>query len=236
MIPRSTCQHGRMEGGCGGRLATHDRSAGTGVAVDVLETELNPEAIPVELPPVSGSHHYLPALDGLRALAVTAVVAYHFGFHWADGGYLGVDLFFVLSGFLITGLLIGEWQLRPGSGSRSFWFRRAKRLLPAVMLLLIVLSIYSRLGGPNISRRPSRPDGIATLFYYANWHLIFTHQSYFAQFDAALPAAPHLVARDRGAVLPGVAAPPAGGRSAAPAGGPPGGAPTARPPCSPAAP
>ena len=54
----------------------------------------------------------MPALDGLRALAVAAVVAYHFGFHWADGGYLGVDFFFVLSGFLITGLLVGEWDNR----------------------------------------------------------------------------------------------------------------------------
>jgi hypothetical protein len=148
-----------------------------GVAVDVLTTEENPEAISVELPPVSGTHHYMPALDGLRALAVAAVVAYHFGFHWADGGYLGVDFFFVLSGFLITGLLIGEWDSRRTIGLRSFWFRRARRLLPAVMLLLIVLSIYSRLGGPNIVESTFKADGIATLFYYANWHFIFTHQS-----------------------------------------------------------
>ena len=154
-----------------------------GIAVDVLATEENPEAIPVELPPVSGTHHYMPALDGLRALAVAAVVAYHFGFHWADGGYLGVDFFFVLSGFLITGLLIGEWDNRRSIGLRSFWFRRAKRLLPAVMLLLIVLSLYSRFGGPNIVESTFKADGIATLFYYANWHLIFTHQSYFAQFQ-----------------------------------------------------
>ena len=154
-----------------------------GITVDVLATEENPEAIAVELPPVSGTHHYMPALDGLRALAVAGVVAYHFGFHWADGGYLGVDFFFVLSGFLITGLLIGEWNGRQTIGLRSFWFRRAKRLLPAVMLLLVVLSVYSRLGGPNIVESTFKGDGLATLFYYANWHLIFTHQSYFAQFE-----------------------------------------------------
>ncbi len=156
---------------------------GPGITVDVLATEDNPEAIPVELPPVSGSHHYMPALDGLRALAVAGVVAYHFGFHWADGGYLGVDFFFVLSGFLITGLLVGEWNSRQTIGLRSFWFRRAKRLLPAVMLLLVVLSVYSRLGGPNIVESTFKSDGLATLFYYANWHLILTHQSYFAQFE-----------------------------------------------------
>jgi peptidoglycan/LPS O-acetylase OafA/YrhL len=163
-----------------GRASSLD---GNGITVDVLATEENPEAIPVELPPVSGGHHYMPALDGLRALAVAGVVAYHFGFHWADGGYLGVDFFFVLSGFLITGLLVGEWDRRRTIGLRSFWFRRAKRLLPAVMLLLVVLSLYARLGGPNITSSTFRADGMATLFYYANWHLIFAHQSYFDQFQ-----------------------------------------------------
>src|SRR5665811_1452844 len=138
--------------------------------------------MPVPVPSVSGSHHYLPALDGLRALAVAGVVAYHFNFHWANGGYLGVDFFFVLSGFLITGLLVGEWNSRRTIGLRPFWFRRAKRLLPAVMLLLLVLSLYTWLGGPNITASTFAADGVATLFYYANWHLIFAHQSYFTQF------------------------------------------------------
>ena len=154
-----------------------------GVAVDVLATEDNPEAIPVELPPVSGSHHYMPALDGLRALAVAAVVAYHFGFHWADGGYLGVDFFFVLSGFLITGLLLGELDRR-----------RERR--PALLLVPAGQTAPARrhaavdraldllaLGGPNIVESTFKADGLATLFYYANWHLIFTHQSYFTQFQ-----------------------------------------------------
>jgi peptidoglycan/LPS O-acetylase OafA/YrhL len=152
------------------------------IADDGLAVEDNPEAIPVELPPVSGSHHYLPALDGLRALAVAGVVAYHFKLHWANGGYLGVDFFFVLSGFLITGLLVGEWDRHRAIGLRSFWFRRARRLLPAVMLMLAVLSVYAWLGGPNITASTFGADGVATLFYYANWHLIFTHQSYFTQF------------------------------------------------------
>jgi peptidoglycan/LPS O-acetylase OafA/YrhL len=154
---------------------------------DVLATDPNPEAIPVEIPPVSGTHHYMPALDGLRALAVSAVVAYHFGLHWANGGYLGVDFFFVLSGFLITGLLVGETDRHGTIGLRSFWFRRARRLLPAVMLLLLVLSLYTWLGGPNITPSMFGGDGISTLFYYANWHLIFTHQSYFDQFLVPSP-------------------------------------------------
>jgi peptidoglycan/LPS O-acetylase OafA/YrhL len=154
---------------------------------DVLATDPNAEAIPVEIPPVSGAHQYMPALDGLRALAVAAVVAYHFGLHWANGGYLGVDFFFVLSGFLITGLLVGESDRHGTIGLRSFWFRRARRLLPAVMLLLLVLSLYTWLGGPNITPSMFGGDGLATLYYYANWHLIFTHQSYFDQFLVPSP-------------------------------------------------
>lgn len=140
------------------------------------------DGMPVEVPSVSGSHRYFPSLDGLRALAVAGVICYHFNFHWANGGYLGVDFFFVLSGFLITSLLVGEWASTRSIGLRSFWARRARRLLPAVLVLLLVLTVYDWAGGPNIASGTFRPDAIATLFYYANWHLIFTHQSYFAQF------------------------------------------------------
>lgn len=150
-------------------------------------TTESPAGVPVEIPSVSGSHRYMPALDGLRALAVAGVVAYHFNFHWANGGYLGVDFFFVLSGFLITSLLAGEWMGTRRIGLRSFWARRARRLLPGVLVLLLVLTAYDWLGGPNISTATFRPDAIATLFYYANWHLIFTHQTYFTQFQLPSP-------------------------------------------------
>jgi peptidoglycan/LPS O-acetylase OafA/YrhL len=145
-----------------------------------------PAGLPVVVPSVSGSHRYMPALDGLRALAIAGVVAYHYNLHWANGGYLGVDFFFVLSGFLITSLLAGEWTATATIALRSFWARRARRLLPAVLLLLLVLTAYDWLGGPNINTT-FRPDAIATLFYYANWHLIFTHQSYIAQFELPSP-------------------------------------------------
>ena len=89
---------------------------------------------------VTGRH--LPALNGLRAVAVIGVVAYHLQLGWARGGYLGVDLFFVLSGFLITTLLLEEWV---GSGRISlaaFWGRRARRLLPALFLVVAALAVY----------------------------------------------------------------------------------------------
>ena len=74
---------------------------------------------------------YQPALDGLRAFAVLSVFAYHLDAGWARGGFLGVDTFFVLSGFLITSLLVGEWARRGGISFAGFWARRARRLLPA---------------------------------------------------------------------------------------------------------
>lgn len=139
--------------------------------------------------------HYLPALDGLRAFAVGAVVAYHLSFGWASGGYLGVDLFFVLSGFLITSLLVEEWLKRSTISFPKFWARRARRLLPALFMVLVAIAIFvvlnGQFGGPGagaqIDLSGLRGDALATLFYVANWHAIFAHQSYFAQFSAPSP-------------------------------------------------
>ena len=80
---------------------------------------------------------YQPALDGMRALAVAAVLAYHAGLPWARGGFLGVDAFFVLSGFLITSLLLAEWRSVASINLPGFWARRAQRLLPALFLMLL---------------------------------------------------------------------------------------------------
>src|SRR3954451_17861133 len=79
---------------------------------------------------------YLPGLDGLRALAVLAVLLYHAGVSWLPGGFLGVDQFFVLSGFLITSLLLTEARERGRVDLRRFWLRRARRLLPAVAVVI----------------------------------------------------------------------------------------------------
>lgn len=80
--------------------------------------------------PVGSDQKYLPGLDGLRAIAVAAVVAYHLGYGWAQGGLLGVSVFFTLSGYLITDILVGQWAARGRIGLASFWLRRARRLLP----------------------------------------------------------------------------------------------------------
>ncbi|MGH9297324.1 MAG: acyltransferase family protein [Acidimicrobiales bacterium] len=141
---------------------------------------------PVELA-VRG--RYLPALDGVRALAILGVFAYHLGFGWASGGYLGVDLFFVLSGFLITSLLIEERLSNGRIALPAFWGRRALRLLPGLLLLLLVLGAFLAVVGPGplVDPHAARSDAIATILYVANWHQLFAHQSYFAQFSAPSP-------------------------------------------------
>ena len=89
--------------------------------------------------PIEGGQRYMPGLDGLRALAVLAVLAYHLEIGWAQGGLLGVGVFFTLSGYLITDLLLEEWV---GGGIRlgKFWLRRARRLLPALFVVLVTVT------------------------------------------------------------------------------------------------
>ncbi|HEV7524921.1 MAG TPA: acyltransferase [Acidimicrobiia bacterium] len=137
------------------------------------------ESVRVPAPSVAGSADErfarVPALDGIRALAIAAVLAFHNysfeGFrHWG-GGFLGVDVFFVLSGFLITTLLLREQH---GSGRidlRRFWTRRARRLLPAVCVLILLEAIVAQFVLDPVSARSLRGDGIGTLFYFENWRL-----------------------------------------------------------------
>ncbi|HVC69958.1 MAG TPA: acyltransferase [Acidimicrobiales bacterium] len=132
---------------------------------------------------------YLPAPDGLRGVSMLCIFAYHLQYGWAAGGYIAVDVFFVLSGFLITSLLVEEWVGTGGIRLRAFWGRRAKRLLPGLMAMLILLSIWVALtkSGTQIDLGTVRSGALGSLFYFANWQQIFLHQSYFAQFAAQSP-------------------------------------------------
>ncbi|MGN6809383.1 MAG: acyltransferase family protein [Thermomicrobiales bacterium] len=121
---------------------------------------------------------YLPGLDGLRALAVVAVLLYHASLSWLPGGFLGVDVFFVISGYLITGLLLAEWRQHGRLDLKRFWLRRARRLLPVLYVLLIVALAFAVLALPGqVSRL--RAAGLAAFAYVTNWYLIVKQQSYF---------------------------------------------------------
>jgi peptidoglycan/LPS O-acetylase OafA/YrhL len=130
---------------------------------------------------------YMPALDGLRAAAVGAVLLYHGDVTWAAGGYLGVDAFFVLSGFLITSLLLAEWQGTGDVDLLHFWRRRARRLLPALFLVLGAVALFAATWAPADVLSRLRWDGFATLGYVANWRFITSGGSYFAQFASPSP-------------------------------------------------
>jgi peptidoglycan/LPS O-acetylase OafA/YrhL len=110
-----------------------------------------------------------------------AVMAYHGGLGWVRGGFLGVDVFFVLSGYLITSLLLAEWARSGTVGLRAFWARRARRLLPGLLLLLVAVAIYARTANQPDTLISLRHDAIATLAYVANWHFVMAGRSYFAQ-------------------------------------------------------
>ncbi|WCO68503.1 acyltransferase family protein [Iamia majanohamensis] len=120
-----------------------------------------------------------PALDGLRGLAVLAVMAYHLGH--LEGGYLGVDLFFVLSGFLITSLLLREGSATGGVDLRHFWVRRARRLLPALAVALVGVVVAARIWLDHGTLPALRVDALTTAGYVANWRFATqTAGGYFA--------------------------------------------------------
>src|SRR5215207_5907483 len=126
----------------------------------------------------AGSLPYMPGLDGLRALAVIAVLLYHGGLTWIPGGFLGVEVFFVLSGYLITALLLAEWRAHGSVALKGFWLGRARRLLPALYLVLVVTLAYAVVFLPG-EVAGLRGDVFAALGYVTNWYLIFGHESYF---------------------------------------------------------
>jgi peptidoglycan/LPS O-acetylase OafA/YrhL len=120
---------------------------------------------------------YLPGLDGMRALAVVAVMVYHANNAWLPGGFIGVEVFFVISGYLITLLLIGEHERTGRIGLREFWTRRARRLLPALFTMMAALVTYAALFDRDELGR-IRGDVIAGLLYVSNWYQIWVGQGY----------------------------------------------------------
>jgi peptidoglycan/LPS O-acetylase OafA/YrhL len=131
--------------------------------------------------PVKRNQRYMPGLDGLRAIAVLSVIVFHLGFGWAPGGLLGVGIFFTLSGYLITDILLNQLSQRGRIKLGSFWLGRARRLLPALFVMLAIVVFWVTVFGP------AQPDQfrkavVSALFYVNNWEQIFSNVSYFARF------------------------------------------------------
>jgi peptidoglycan/LPS O-acetylase OafA/YrhL len=131
-----------------------------------------------------------PGLDGVRALAVLAVLAFHEGLPWIRGGFLGVDVFFVLSGYLITDLLVARYRKNGGIGLSRFYQRRARRLLPALALMLITVTAAVSVLEPG-QRATLRPALLGAITYTSNWWQALAHQSYFSLYGPP-PALQHL--------------------------------------------
>jgi peptidoglycan/LPS O-acetylase OafA/YrhL len=126
---------------------------------------------------------YQPGLDGLRAISVIAVIFYHAGFGWMHGGFLGVEVFFVVSGFLITSLLLEEQETTGGVRLSQFWMRRARRLLPALYAVLIVIGAWVALFGSAQQQSDLHRDLLPGIFYFANWGQILGGAQYFGNFS-----------------------------------------------------
>jgi peptidoglycan/LPS O-acetylase OafA/YrhL len=136
--------------------------------------------------PMQSDQRYMPGLDGLRALAVLAVIAFHEQLGWAPGGLLGVGVFFTLSGYLITDLLLSQWRASGRMRLADFWLRRARRLLPALFVMLAVVTAWVTIA--DRARLASLRGAVAAAATYSsNWYLIITNNSYFARFAPPQP-------------------------------------------------
>ena len=136
--------------------------------------------------PVGSGQRYMPGLDGLRAIAVLAVIAFHEQFSWAPGGLLGVAVFFTLSGYLITDLLLSRWLATGRAQRANFWLRRARRLLPALFVMLAIVTAWVTLLD-RARLADLRGADAAAATYWSNWYLIVQGQSYFSRFAPPQP-------------------------------------------------
>jgi peptidoglycan/LPS O-acetylase OafA/YrhL len=129
--------------------------------------------------PKSTPMGYQPGLDGLRAISVVAVIFYHAGFGWMHGGFLGVEVFFVVSGYLITSLLLEEQESNGAVRLSQFWLRRARRLLPALFTVLVFVGVWVALFGSAQQQSDLHRDYLPGIFYVANWGQIVGGAQYF---------------------------------------------------------
>lgn len=121
--------------------------------------------------PVDSHTSYVPAIDGLRTVAVLGVLAYHLNPAWLPGGYLGVGMFFTLSGYLITANLMRSHLRNKGLGLPTFWLRRFRRLVPAVVLMLAVVLLLT-IFFDRAKLSETGGHALSALFYVNNWHVI----------------------------------------------------------------
>ena len=137
--------------------------------------------------PRSGDDTYVGGLDGLRAIAVAAVVVFHFAPSVLPAGFLGVDVFFVVSGFLIARLVTREIERTGTVSLGNFWARRARRLLPALATLTVVVLVAAAISFSNAELHDLRAQALGTLFYCANWVIIFAKGNYFSNLGRPSP-------------------------------------------------
>ena len=129
----------------------------------------------------------IASLDGVRAVALLIIMGYHFGVGWLQGGFFSLDIFYVLSGYLITGLLTSEYRRRGGIKLSAFWLRRARRLLPALVIVLVAVTLMIRFAEPAGLYPDFRMSALSALFYFSNWWQIATSGNYFVATGAVSP-------------------------------------------------
>lgn len=136
--------------------------------------------------PLQKNSRYMVGLDSLRGLAILGVILYHINFNWMPGGFLGVAVFFVLSGYLITDILAIEWKRNKRIDLKNFWLRRARRLLPGMFVMLVVVLAWITIFHSSLLGK-MRGDSLAALLYFSNWWYIYHKLSYFDSFNQLSP-------------------------------------------------
>ncbi|PHA06656.1 acetyltransferase [Bacillus sp. AFS051223] len=136
--------------------------------------------------PFKKNSRYMVGLDSLRGLAILGVILYHINFNWMPGGFLGVTVFFVLSGYLITDILAMEWKRNKRIDLKKFWLSRARRLLPGMLVMLVITLAWITIFHSSLLGK-MRGDSLAALFYVSNWWYIYHKLSYFDNFNQISP-------------------------------------------------